>query len=61
MPPFKSEAQRRLMYAAKKSPSVRKRYGISRKAAAEMTAHDRKGKLRERARGHKGAYLSKYD
>ena len=61
MVPFDSEAQRRLMYAAKRDPKVRRRYGIKRKDAAKMVAHDTKGKLKERAGGHRGAYLSKYD
>lgn len=48
--PFDSEKQRRLFYAARKSPEVRKKYGISRKAADSMTKHDLGGKLKEAAR-----------
>ena len=67
MPPFDSEAQRRLFHAARRDPKVRRKYGISAGAARKMTDHDTGGKLKERAgmgtggRKGKGAYLSKYD
>ena len=44
MPPV-SEAQRRLMYAAAKSPSVAKRTGVPSKVAKEYTKADKPGKL----------------
>lgn len=47
--PFKSEKQRRLMYAAKTDPGVRKRYGIKKKAAVKMVAHDRASKIKREA------------
>ena len=43
--PFKSEAQRRLMWAAKSSSKLRKHLGMSKAAAEKMTAHDAGGKL----------------
>ncbi len=47
--PMVSEAERRLMWKALKSRSVRKRHGISLKAAKAMTSHDTGGKLHERS------------
>lgn len=46
--PFKSEKQRRLMFAAQKNPTVRNRFQIKKKAADEMTEHDTGGVLPER-------------
>lgn len=43
--PFKSEAQRRLMWAARRNPRIRKEKGISKAAAHKMTEHDTGGKL----------------
>jgi len=43
--PFKSQAQRNLMFAAKNDPKVRKRTGISKKTAEDLTEHDTGGKL----------------
>lgn len=47
--PMVSEAQRRLMFAALKNRKLRKRRGISKKAAKAMTSHDTGGKLPERS------------
>jgi hypothetical protein len=43
--PFKSEAQRRLFWAAKGSSDVRRAHGFSRKTVNTMTKHDEGGKL----------------
>lgn len=47
MPP-KSEAQRRLMWAARNNPKLAKDKGISWKVAREFTDADKGGKLPER-------------
>jgi len=46
--PPKSEAQRRLMWAARDNPKLAKRKGISSKVAREFTDADKGGKLPER-------------
>ena len=43
--PFKSQAQRNLMFAAKNDPDVRKKTGISQETAEKFTDHDEGGKL----------------
>jgi len=47
MPPV-SEQQRKLMFAAKNDPEVRKRTGISAKVAKDFTEADPGGKLPKR-------------
>lgn len=47
MPP-RSEAQRRLMWAAENNPAVRKRTGITKSVADEFTQADKGGKLPEK-------------
>ena len=39
MPPFKSEKQRRFMYAAANTPGAEKKYGIKRGAAKRFVEH----------------------
>lgn len=52
--PFKSEAQRRLMYAASRHQNGLD--GIRRKVAAEFVANDRAGKLPEKTEKRKSLY-----
>ena len=48
--PFKSSAQRRLMWAAKKDPALRKRMHVNLDAVEKMTEHDTGGRLPEKVR-----------
>lgn len=43
--PFKSESQRKLFWAARKDPKVRKRMRLKLKDVKKMTSHDTGGRL----------------
>jgi hypothetical protein len=46
--PMRSQAQRRLMYAAEADPDVAKKTGVPQSVAREFVASDKPGKLPEK-------------